>query len=465
MSYFDGFAPGKNPDMWSPRVFSALAKLATPDATFATYTAASSVRDALGEAGFIVEKMPGYAGKRHMLKGHRAPTREPDRRPPPPRERHALVIGAGLAGCGIAERLAARGWTITLVDRHTQPAQEASGNLAGTFHPVASRDDNQLARLTRNAFLYCEQQWKALEQRGHGLKWAQCGVLQLPGERRRGAGLPNMEGWPEDYATMLETDAAAARCGVSLKQGGLWFPQGGWIVPSSLCLAQLEAAGPAVSTRFGTEVARCEWADDSWHAYDTSGAVIAEAPVLILANALDAARLMPQLSPALRAVRGQLTYLPAEGLESLTACVCGNGYLLPQIEGKVVAGATYEPDDEDASTRGSGHADNLARVNNILATPLQTGYLSALTGRAALRAVTPDRMPLIGAIPVAGNASQTAKRAKRLPHAYCATGFASRGILWGTLAGEILACALEGEPSPIESDLSNAIDPARFSAA
>jgi tRNA 5-methylaminomethyl-2-thiouridine biosynthesis bifunctional protein len=461
--YFDGFAPAKNPQMWSQRVFSSLAKLAAPGATFATYTAAGSVREALSESGFVVEKVPGYAGKLHMLRGALVPTRQPDRRPEPPLEHHALIVGAGLAGCGVTERLAARGWRVTLIDRHDQPAQEASGNLAGTFHPVVSRDDNLLARLTRNAFLYGARAWAGLERRGHAPLWAQCGVLQLPGERRRGAGLPDMAGWPADYVKQLNVDDASARCGVLLKQGGLWFPGGGWIVPGTLCAAQLAAAGDAVTTHFATEVAHCEYADGNWRVFDRRENLIAKAPVLILANALDAARLMPQLSAALRAVRGQLTYLPPEGFERLAACLCGNGYLLPNVKGRVVAGATYEPDDDDVATRDAGHAENLARVANILASALPKIDSSALTGRAALRAVTSDRMPLIGAIPAPANSAQNVVRAKRLPHAYCATGFASRGILWGTLAGEVLASQLEGEPAPVESDLLRAIDPARFS--
>jgi tRNA 5-methylaminomethyl-2-thiouridine biosynthesis bifunctional protein len=49
--------------------------------------------------------------------------------------RHAIVIGAGLAGSSAAERLAARGWTITLIERAQAPGEGASGNLAGVLRP------------------------------------------------------------------------------------------------------------------------------------------------------------------------------------------------------------------------------------------------------------------------------------------------------------------------------------------
>jgi tRNA 5-methylaminomethyl-2-thiouridine biosynthesis bifunctional protein len=66
--------------------------------------------------------------------------------------RHAIVIGAGLAGSSAAERLAARGWTIALIERADAPGQGASGNLAGVLRPLPSLDDNRLARLTRAGF-------------------------------------------------------------------------------------------------------------------------------------------------------------------------------------------------------------------------------------------------------------------------------------------------------------------------
>ena len=65
--FLDGFAPARNGEMWSPRLMKALARLALPGATLATYTSARAVRDALAEAGFIVTKRRGFGRKRDML--------------------------------------------------------------------------------------------------------------------------------------------------------------------------------------------------------------------------------------------------------------------------------------------------------------------------------------------------------------------------------------------------------------
>lgn len=67
--YLDGFSPAKNPDLWSPPVCAHLARLSAPEATLSTWSVAGSVRQTLTAAGFLVEKRPGFAGKRQMLLG------------------------------------------------------------------------------------------------------------------------------------------------------------------------------------------------------------------------------------------------------------------------------------------------------------------------------------------------------------------------------------------------------------
>jgi len=63
--------------------------------------------------------------------------------------RHVLILGAGIAGCSLAERLAARGWQIDLIDAADGPGAGASGNHAGVLRPLPSLDDNRMSRLTR----------------------------------------------------------------------------------------------------------------------------------------------------------------------------------------------------------------------------------------------------------------------------------------------------------------------------
>lgn len=67
--FLDGFAPARNPDLWTPDLMAEVARHTAPGGSFATYTAAGAVRRALAEAGFAVERVTGYGRKRHMTRG------------------------------------------------------------------------------------------------------------------------------------------------------------------------------------------------------------------------------------------------------------------------------------------------------------------------------------------------------------------------------------------------------------
>lgn len=69
--FLDGFAPSRNPDMWSAALMAAVFGHTASGGTFATYAAAGFVRRNLQEAGFLVERRKGFAGKREMLCGHK----------------------------------------------------------------------------------------------------------------------------------------------------------------------------------------------------------------------------------------------------------------------------------------------------------------------------------------------------------------------------------------------------------
>lgn len=67
--FLDGFAPAKNPELWSEEILHGVANHTAPGGTFATYTAAGFVRRTLDAAGFEVTRVPGFGRKRHMSTG------------------------------------------------------------------------------------------------------------------------------------------------------------------------------------------------------------------------------------------------------------------------------------------------------------------------------------------------------------------------------------------------------------
>jgi tRNA 5-methylaminomethyl-2-thiouridine biosynthesis bifunctional protein len=397
--YLDGFAPAKNPEMWTHQVMRSVSRLAARDATLATWSVAGSVREALEATGFAAEKRAGFGGKREMLTARRIGVRPQPSESRSDPKRQAIVVGAGLAGAAVCERLCARGWEVELHERRAEPAQEASGNHAGTFHPMVTSDDSIFARLTRAGFLYALRNWQRLV----GARYDQCGVLQLArSDKEIGAQQKAVAGLPAQYAQFVTREEASAHAGVPVAAPGLWFAESGWIKPRTLVRAQLDACGERLHRRFGSTVER-----------------IPEGKIVVLANSADAPKLCPVPHLRLRRVRGQLTYVPAEALEPPRTVVLRGGMVLPPIDGVCVVGATYDLEDDDAAVREDSEAGNLERLRNILGVEVRT----KTEGRVSFRAVTPDRLPVVGRI---------------AEGVYAAFAYGSRGIVWSALAAEIM---------------------------
>ncbi len=462
--YLDGFDPKKNPAMWSAPLMQRLARLAAPGASLATWCVARSVRDALVAAGFHCHKRPGYAHKRDMLVAAL---------PPPPREtpaptlpsRQALILGGGLAGTTLAQRLARRGWRVDLLEGHSHLAGEGSGNLAGIVRPLLSRDDNLASRLNRACFLYSRRLWAALESAGFASRRGLDGVLQIARDVRHEDQQRQMAGvWPRDYVQFLQRDEASARLGRPTLFGGWWFPQGGWASPRELCHTLAAAAGEGLHLHLGHRVARLEWTGTHWRALDAGGQCIGQAPVAILANGAQAGELPQARGLPIKAVRGQVSHVPAGRLPDIRHALCCEGYLTPALDGMHCLGASYAYD-PGRELRREEHAGNLQRLARILPGAEQGLEVEALDGRVGFRAATPDRLPLVGALPD-GDAPLARdvrlQHMPRQPRLYGLLGLGSRGLVWAGLAAEALASQLHGEPLPLEADLMDAMDPARF---
>jgi tRNA U34 5-methylaminomethyl-2-thiouridine-forming methyltransferase MnmC len=71
--FFDAFAPGRQPEMWTTEIFRRLYHSLTTGGILTPYCVKGQVKRALKEAGFRVEKLPGPPGKREMLRAIKDP--------------------------------------------------------------------------------------------------------------------------------------------------------------------------------------------------------------------------------------------------------------------------------------------------------------------------------------------------------------------------------------------------------
>jgi tRNA 5-methylaminomethyl-2-thiouridine biosynthesis bifunctional protein len=466
--FLDGFSPAKNPAMWSAKVFYLLARLAAPDATLATWSVAGEVREGLRRASFATEKVAGFGGKRQMLRGSLYPhPRRGVAAAEAPAVRHAVIIGAGAAGTAAAERLAARGWDIDIIDAADGPGRGASGNHAGVLRPQPSLDDNRLSRLTRAGALYG---WRHIEKSlaaGGAIRAAACGVLHLARDAAQDGKMRAVVerlALPGELLRHVEADEASAIAGWPVLLGGWFFPGCGWVQPPSLCTANLAAHPHNVRARWSRPVAAIARRGERWHALAADGGTIAAAPVMILAAGVGLAAFAQAAPLPILSARGQVSVLPAAAASAPRAVVCGGGYVTPEVDGRRCAGASFDVGDPDPAPRARDQQANLAKLEELL--PGYTAGLdsAALAARVGFRPVSLDRLPLAGAVPATVSAAPDASLATLPRHdgLYALSGFGARGLAWATLIGEMLAARIDGDPLPLERELAGAMDPGRF---
>ncbi|MEO6363011.1 MAG: FAD-dependent 5-carboxymethylaminomethyl-2-thiouridine(34) oxidoreductase MnmC [Caldimonas sp.] len=476
--YLDGFTPAGKPATWQPRLFKAMARLCAAGATVVATTASAPVRAALASAGFDVRAVPGQGGECDVTSARFAPRFAP--RPSRTRPQSAagdpaepvVVVGAGLAGCATAWALAEQGRSCVLLERRDEIAGEASGNAAGLFHGVVHRSDGRHARFHRAGALAAREVVAAAV--AAGVRGSTSGLLRLaPDEagHQRIQGTIDRLGLPADYVRAVAADEASALAGVPLSSPAWHYPQGGWVDPRGLARWFLEQAGARASVHHVREVATLRRDDDGWQLLDATGATLSRSRTVVLANGIAALRLLGEPGWPIESVRGQVSSWPAscwpDGAR-LRLPVAGAGYVLPAIDGTIWFGASTQSGDADATVRTTDGDDNVRRLALLIGSSLPVSA-AAPGGRTGFRAVSADRLPVIGAAPVLAAGLPAVRMdhprfVPREPGLFVIMALGSRGIASAAIGGRVVAAAVCGLPAPLEVDLLDAIDPARFAS-
>lgn len=454
--FLDGFAPRKNPLMWTDMLYAWMASVSKDGASLATFSAAGAVRRGLKAVGFNAEKAKGYGYKADMtVASYVAQHDDGAVQCKKPRPLRAVVIGGGVAGCSAAYALAQRGVEVQLIERHDAVGREASGNPAGILFPLLNKTWSPQVRFYAAAFDFSRQMLLRLLASGVAVPHDVCGMIQIAkgGDaeaQEKLLALPHLLGLDPKFAHPADSMFLSEKAGVCINQDGLYFPQGTWVDVPALCAAWTQH--PLVQLQCQQEAISLRREGDVWAILDAQGCVIAQAEHVVLANALDVMRLLPNVSLPLRTIQGQVSYFPVTAESSkLRSILCFGGYISPAQHGLHCAGATYDHHRTDCIADSEGHKRNL---DDISAHVPSLGFaehvdVEQVTGRAALRVVSRDRLPVIGKISGCNGV-------------YLSVAHASRGLLSAPLAGEWLAAEITNNPLPVTADMVRIFSPERF---
>jgi len=482
--FLDGFAPAKNPDMWTPQLFSAMAKLARPDATFATFTAAGFVRRGLQEAGFEVTRRKGFGHKREMLCGvlrqaPDLPAAQPWYARPAAQENEAAIVGGGVASAVLALALLRRGWRVTLYCADEAAALGSSGNRQGALYPLLNQHDPALARFFPAAFSFARRLYDAAPV-SYEHHWS--GVLQLGWDEKSADKITQMlaMGLPETIARGVSPEEAEALAQVELGVGGIFYPLGGWLSPAELTsglLAHGETQGLRI--HWLHRLTQLSQTDKDWTLRFADGKEARHQNV-VLATGHQLSALPQSAQLPTYAVSGQVSHIPSTpGLKALNTVLCYDGYLTPVSPqfGTHCIGASYHRGDTATVYREEDQQQNRTRLLHSLP---GCGWaekvdVSAGEARIGVRCATRDHLPMAGAVPdydatLASYADLPEQRARgeaiaAAPHyagLFLLGALGSRGLCSAPLAAEVLAAQMSGEPQPLDGATLAALSPNRY---
>lgn len=456
--FLDGFAPSVNPEMWTPALFGQLRRLATEGATAATWCSAGQVRRDLRDAGFLVEKAPGFGGKRDMTVATLRPGL--GRQMGSPGTRRVAVVGGGLAGAGMAQSLALRGHEVHVYDPVFAQASDEAVRLRGAaaLVPALTSDDDTRSRLSRAGLSSARRRWLGLAPPARP---EACGALvcaRTGDEAAAQRAALDALAFPCQWVRWLDAPAASAQAGAPLREGGLWFEQALLVRPGALVPALLGT--PGVRTHaMGLGGARPA-TDGGWRLLDHDGAVHSHVDRVVVASAAEAHAWLrrsgipaplPKLA-AMQRLAGQVSLyrVPADAPGAgLPRCILsGKGYCLPPRMGWATAGSTYRSGVSESVADVAGHQKIRAQLAGWLPDGAVPWLDAAATpdGWAGWRAATADHLPVIGEVPGA-------------PGLWLACGYGSRGLSWSALAGDMLGAELDAEPAPVERELARRVRP------
>jgi tRNA 5-methylaminomethyl-2-thiouridine biosynthesis bifunctional protein len=482
--FLDGFAPSKNPEMWSQTLFNGMAMLAKQDCTCATFTAAGFVRRGLIEAGFEMKKVKGFGTKREMIAGSLVVKKSYDNidelypQVSASDSDDIAIIGGGIASATLAQCLAKRGKKVTLYCQDSKPAQGASGNRQGAVYPLINGEHQGVSRVFAPAFVFARQfVEQAADHLSFDHQW--CGVTQLMWNEASSKKLTKMldANLPPSILCHLNREQTSDAIGLPVDFESVYYPLGGWLCPAELTeqlLNRLEESGKLTAhyqhkvTALSFDASLKQWQVEI-EAEHTKRFV--SHSTLVIANGHAFQQLAPTEELHLTSVKGQVSHIPTSpALEKLKSVICYDGYLTPHNPklGTHCIGASYDRQHIDTEYDPLAQCDNAEKIKNCIPNQkwVEDIDTSGELSRQGIRCVSRDHLPFVG--PVADTQELQRMYEKgaqgQLPlhhNLYCFLGLGSRGLSSAPLLGELLASQICGDPLPLPIEPLKTLHPAR----
>lgn len=436
--FLDGFAPAKNPDMWSDDIFRFLSKHSHAGTSLASFTAAGSVRRGLSAHGFHIEKTKGYGHKRDMIIGRYIGNADAPTTRYISRQQSIAVIGAGLAGSQIVHHLKNDHHHVTLFEER-DIASGASGNPVGLYNPRLSAERNGVSDFYSSAFsaLYY------FISKKDDVDFNPTGALHLITDETKDKRYQNCLTswmWDHDHATIINAKDASELSGVALNHNALWLKDSGSVSPSKLCHTLCRN----VQIEMGLAHIKRDSLNNKWIVNDR------HFDHVILAGGAQKIEIQ-DLSPLpIQSVRGQIIIAEptTHPTSHIKTALCYGGYISATTPtSQNVIGSSFQPWLNDPAIRTEDNDEILQKLYSTI--PSLKDQFKVRGARVGFRGASPDRTPMIGPY-------------SHHENLWISGAHGSHGLLSSYLAARIITNAISNKPAEVGQHILDAINPIRF---
>lgn len=357
-----------------------------------------------------------------------------------------VVIGAGIAGLSITEALTRRGYSVTLVEQD-QPLSGASGNPCALLLSKLPKLNRVSHNLQTMGALTTARWWGNWV---NDVVISSGALLKIDEDDRE-----KIKNYPTDIVQTINAQQASERSGIVCQTDYMFMPRAISLNPSAIRHHVLASPLVTLIKASANQLVQNE-SSATWTILDADKKPIAQANKVIIANAKDSTMLCPTLPP-LTVIRGQISWLPLTPKSPKISL--GYGGYLTTFQDKMLFGSSFIRDDVNQEIRNAEHESNLALLKEEF--PEFSDTLPAITqpsttfasmqwqGRASLRALPRDSMPVVGQVP-------------NMTDVFVLAGLGSKGFSFAPLCAELLAAQMLGEALPMTNQLAHTIRPDRF---
>lgn len=423
--FLDGFAPAKNPQMWSSHLFEEMARLSHDQTTFATFTAAGDVRRGLEKAGFDVEKTKGFGRKRDMLIGRFTIGKKSKK----PEIKKVAIIGGGIAGTATAFCLKRRGMDVTLFEEKDRLGQGSSSNQTALINPKLFADLKATqTQIGSTGYSFLLKQLATLSD----IEFMPKGSVYLghtEQKTERYQKFADRLGWHPDHLHPITKEDIQDKIGYQTPLDGIVYPDAATVNPQKLCRVYAQN----IPVKFGQKISI-----DDLQNYDA----------IILAHGVGALTTSLLKDIPFKSIRGQVTTIQhPSSLPKLEKSFSFGNYVTATKNGTITTGATFDHNEDTPLIKSADDDYNLSALKKAL--PDFDQALGIVDQWAGIRCGTKDYLPVIGSLP---------------DHTkiYTLLGLGSSGTINSLIGGEILASMITNAPLPLGREAVKALSPCRF---